>query len=77
MLTRKSRRTTTRFRENNGLKLFGLMLRQFERLGPQAEVDQHLALVRSSIDTDERVSCGTGYDFFSAVHAATEHQFEM
>jgi hypothetical protein len=22
------------------------------------------------------VFCGTGYNFFSAVHAATEHQFE-
>jgi hypothetical protein len=51
------------------------MLRRFERLGPKAEVEQHLALVCSSINTGEKVFYGTGCNFFSDVHAATEHQF--
>jgi hypothetical protein len=43
MLARMRRGTTPQFCENNCLKLFGLMLRQFERLGPRAEIDQCVA----------------------------------
>jgi hypothetical protein len=76
MLTRMSRRTTTRFRENNCLKLFGLMLRQFlsvwvhkrKLAGALPSSALPLILVKSLLRHWIQI--------FSAVHAATEHQFE-
>jgi hypothetical protein len=39
--------------------------------------DQRAAVVRSSIETGEKVFYATGYNFFSTLYAATEHYLGM